>query len=84
MQTVCVPDCNSYMSQVLTPCLCCFPGPAQIPHQFLDIYLRPLYKELMLLWRGVQAIDGSVLPGRTSEFVLHAALFCTMHDWPGW
>lgn len=61
------------------------PGPSQIPQECLDVYLGPFMDELKTLWRGVNAFDGSRTVGSTGPepFKLFAALFCTMHDWPG-
>src|SRR5450759_1225488 len=60
------------------------PGPDQIPQDKLDTYLRPLIEELLKLWTGVEAIDGSIASDiGPRQFTLRAALFCTMHDWPG-
>lgn len=59
-------------------------GPSQIPADSLDIYFGPLMEELQQLWKGVNALDASrsTISG-PSHFKLRAALFCTMHDWPG-
>lgn len=59
-------------------------GPSQIPESSLDVYFGPLMDELQKLWKGVRAFDGSrIVNGRPQRFTLRAALFCTMHDWPG-
>jgi hypothetical protein len=59
-------------------------GPTQIPAESLDIYLRPLMDKLQQLWTGVVAVDGSIgMDQGDRRFKLHAALFCTTHDWPG-
>jgi hypothetical protein len=58
-------------------------GPQRIPHEFLDVYLRPLIDEFQDLWNGVPAIDGSIPVNENQEFILYAMLLWTMHDWPG-
>lgn len=60
-----------------------FAGPNQIPQEFLDVYFQPLYDELLELWHGVSAVDGSISHLENQNFILHAILLCTMHDWPG-
>jgi hypothetical protein len=58
-------------------------GPQQIPHEFVDVYLQPLVDELLSLWNGVPAIDGSIPPTEDQNFTLYAMLLWTMHDWQG-
>jgi hypothetical protein len=58
-------------------------GPTQIPAESLEIYLRPLMDELQQFWTGVDAVDSLIgMDQGDRQFKLHAALFCTMHDWP--
>jgi hypothetical protein len=55
------------------------PGPKQ-PSNDIDVYLRPLVKELLLLWHeeGVRMWDEY----RQENFNLWALLFITINDWP--
>ena len=54
-------------------------GPKQ-PGNDIDVYLRPLVEELLLLWngKGVRVWDEH----NQEEFDLHALLFVTINDWP--
>ena len=55
------------------------PGPKQ-PGNDIDVYLRPLVKELLLLWddEGVRMWDEY----KQENFNLRALLFVTINDWP--
>ena len=55
------------------------PGPKQ-PGNDIDVYLRPLVEELLLLWReeGVRMWDEY----KQEDFNLRALLFITINDWP--
>ncbi|XP_071912376.1 uncharacterized protein [Coffea arabica] len=56
------------------------PGPSS-PGNNIDIYLQPLVKELTELWDfGIQTYDAS----QKENFQLHAALFWTINDFPGY
>ena len=54
-------------------------GPKQ-PGNDIDVYLRPLFEELLQLWNGtcVHAWDAH----GHEEFDLKALLFVTINDWP--
>ena len=54
-------------------------GPKQ-PGNDIDVYLRPLVKDLKLLWKkeGVPVWDED----KQEEFNLRALLFVTINDWP--
>src|SRR3954463_13214765 len=54
-------------------------GPKQ-PDNDIDVYLRPLVEELLLLWAkpGVRVCDEN----KQEEFDLRALLFVTINDWP--
>ena len=54
-------------------------GPKQ-PGNDIDVYLRPLVDELLLLWStpGVRVWDEH----KQEHFDLHALLFVTINDWP--
>jgi hypothetical protein len=54
-------------------------GPKQ-PSNDIDVYLRPLVEELLLLWSkpGVHVWDEY----KQEEFNLRALLFVTINDWP--
>jgi hypothetical protein len=53
-------------------------GPKQ-PGNDIDVYLRPLVDELLLLWKkGVRVWDENKL----ENFDLRALLFITINDWP--
>ena len=54
-------------------------GPKQ-PGNDIDVYLRPLVKELLLLWNrpGVHVWDEH----KQEHFDLRALLFVTINDWP--
>jgi hypothetical protein len=55
------------------------PGPKQ-PGNDIDVYLRPLVDELLLLWKkeGVRVWDED----KQENFNLQALLFITINDWP--
>jgi len=55
------------------------PGPMQSGND-IDVYLRPLVEELLLLWReeGVQMWDEY----KQEDLDLRALLFITINDWP--
>ena len=55
------------------------PGPKQ-PKNYVDVYLRPLVKELLLLWRdeSVQMWDEY----KQENINLRALLFIAINDWP--
>ena len=55
------------------------PGPKQ-PGNDIDVYLRPLVEELLLLWgdEGVRMWDEY----KQKNFNLRALLFVTINDWP--
>jgi hypothetical protein len=54
-------------------------GPKQ-PGNDIDVYLRPLVDELLLLWKkeGVRVWDEN----KQENFNLRALLFITINDWP--
>ena len=54
-------------------------GPKE-PGNDIDVYLRPLVEELLLLWAkpGVRVWDEH----KQEEFDLRALLFVTINDWP--
>ena len=56
-----------------------YPGPKQ-PGNGIDVYLRPLVEELLLLWgnEGVRMCDEY----KQENFNLRALLFVTINDWP--
>ena len=66
-----------YMKQkfIMMPVL--IPGPKQ-PGNDIDVYLRPLVEELLLLWReeGVRMWDEY----KQEDFNLRALLFVTIND----
>ena len=55
------------------------PGPKR-PENDIDVYLRPLVEELLLLWReeGVRMWDEY----KQEDFNLLALLFVNINDWP--
>jgi len=55
------------------------PGPKQ-PGNDIDVYLRPLVEELLLLWckEGVRMWDEY----KQEDFNLRALLYVTINDWP--
>jgi hypothetical protein len=54
-------------------------GPKQ-PANDIDVYLRPLIDEILLLWKeeGVRVLDEY----KQKTFNLRALLFITINDWP--
>jgi hypothetical protein len=54
-------------------------GPKQPSNDF-DVYLRPLFDELLLLWKkeGVRVWDAN----KHENFNLRALLFITINNWP--
>ena len=55
------------------------PGPKHLGND-IDVYLRPLVEELLLLWHdeGVRMWDEY----KQENFYLRALLFVTINDWP--
>jgi len=54
------------------------PGPNQTGND-IDMYLRPLVDDLLLLWReGVCVWDED----KQEDFNLRALIFITINDWP--
>ena len=57
------------------------PGPKQ-PGNDIDVYLRPLVEELLLLW-GDEGVRVQMWDEYKQEnFNLRALLFVTINDWP--
>jgi hypothetical protein len=54
-------------------------GPKQ-PSNCIDVYLRPLVDDLMILWKpGVPEVWGEY---KREEFTMHGMLFTTINDNP--
>ena len=67
------------MKQKFIMMLILIPGPKQ-PRNDIDVYLRPLVEELLMLWRkeGVRMWDEY----KQEDFNLRALLFVTINDSP--
>ncbi|GKC33034.1 hypothetical protein Tco_1040328 [Tanacetum coccineum] len=50
----------------------------KVPSNDIDVYLKPLIKELQLLWKGVDPYDAF----SKQHFKLKASLMCTINDFP--
>ena len=57
------------------------PGPRAPTSDTIDVYLRPLVRDLLHLWEGVPAVNMSRPPGQR-DFTLRAILLWTVHDFP--
>ena len=57
------------------------PGPKAPTSETIDIFLRPLVRELLQLWDGVPALNMSRSVGRR-HFTLRAMLLWSIHDFP--
>ena len=57
------------------------PGPKAPTSDTIDIYLKPLVRELLELWDGVPALNMSKPVGER-RFTLRAMLLWTVHDFP--
>ena len=49
----------------------------------IDVYLEPLYDELMELWKGIEAIQ-FLRDGHSIKFTLRASLLFMIHDLPAY
>ena len=68
------------------------PGKDSVKEENIHVYLAPLIEELQKLWKGVKAIDGSVLEkvyssvesndNTNPNFKLQAILMWSIHDFP--
>lgn len=59
------------------------PGPKSPTSDNIDIYLKPLARELLELWHGVSAVNMSKPLGSRS-FVMKGILMWTVHDFPAY
>ena len=59
------------------------PGRQQVPFEHFNVWLRPLIKEMKVLWEGVPAYDVMREEG-DRVFRLRAAILYTTHDYPGY
>jgi len=59
------------------------PGPKSLVAENIDVFLRPVVRDLLKLWAGVPAIDMSKLMGQRS-FKLRALLMWTVNDFPAY
>jgi hypothetical protein len=57
------------------------PGPNSVKSSNFDVYLAPVFEELVELWKGVRAVD-VLQPIRRREFTMRAILMWTIHDFP--
>ena len=57
------------------------PGPKAPTSETIDVYLKPLVRELLELWDGVPALNMSK-PVREHAFTLRAMLLWSVHDFP--
>ena len=55
------------------------PGPKQLEND-IDVYLRPLVEELLLLWRKEGVLMWNEY--KQEDFNLRVLLFVTINDWP--
>jgi hypothetical protein len=59
------------------------PGKKSVTSYKIDVYLEPLYDELMELWKGIEAIQ-FLRDGHSIKFTLRASLLFTIHDLPAY
>ena len=50
------------------------------PGKDFHVFMQPLIKDMMLLWKGVDTYDACT----NREFKLHAAFLWSIHDYPGY
>lgn len=59
------------------------PGKKSVTSDTIDVYLEPLFDELVELWKGIEAIQ--ILRDNDSiHFTLSASLLLTIHDLPAY
>ena len=59
------------------------PGPKAPTSESMDVYLKPLVRDLLHLWHGVPAINMAKEVG-TRLFTMKAILMWTVHDFPAY
>ena len=59
------------------------PGQKSVTSNTIDVYLEPLYDELMELWKGIEAIQ-FLRDGHSIKFTLRASLLFSIHDLPAY
>lgn len=57
------------------------PGPKAPTSDTIDVFLKPLVRDLLILWDGVPAVNMSNPLGQR-DFTLRAMLLWTVHDFP--
>lgn len=57
------------------------PGPKAPTSDTIDVFLKPLVRDLLLLWDGIPAVNMNNPPGQRA-FTLRAMLLWTVHDFP--
>jgi len=59
------------------------PGKKSVTSDTIDVYLEPLFDELVELWKGIEAIQ-ILGDGNSIQFTLRASLLFTIHDLPAY
>jgi len=59
------------------------PGPKAVTADKVDVFIRPVVRDLLQLWRGVPAINMSKSEGER-PFTLRAILMWTINDYPAY
>lgn len=56
-------------------------GKKSVTSDTIDVYLEPLFDELVELWKGIEAFQ-ILKDGDSIQFTLRATLLFTIHDLP--
>ena len=59
------------------------PGPKATTSENIDVFLRPVIRDLLKLWTGVPALNMSMPEGQR-QFTLRAMLIWTVNDFPAY
>ena len=59
------------------------PGNKSVTSDKINVYLDPLYYDLMELWKGIEAIQ-FLRDGHSIKFTLRASLLFMIHDRPAY
>jgi hypothetical protein len=54
-------------------------GPNSVKSSNFDVYLAPVFEELVELWKGVRVVD-ALQPAKRREFTMRAILMWTIHN----
>jgi hypothetical protein len=59
------------------------PRSSSVKSNNFDVYLAPVFEELVELWKGVRTVD-VLQPVRSREFTMRAVLMWTIHNFPAY